>query len=117
MRTHSRYSCWGEDEHRREAREDYQRGGRYGYDRDRYRNDFDECDRAYTREFDRLRRDEEYRQEEREREEQEMRCRARAKQEAWERAQAEAAYLYEQEQYDEPEPSPDEPERDEEPEA
>lgn len=60
--------CSDEREHRRQAEDDYRRGGRYGYDRGEYRNPWNDCSDAYTREFDRLRRDDERRREEREEE-------------------------------------------------
>lgn len=60
--------CLDESEHRRQAQDDYRRGGRYGYDREEYRNPWNDCSDAYTREFDRLRREDDHRQEEREEE-------------------------------------------------
>lgn len=64
--------CWNEREHRRQAERDFERGRK---DRDMYeRHSFDDCKRAYTEEYDRQRRAEEWRQiEQRDREEQERR--------------------------------------------
>ena len=103
--------CRDEDEHRRQAEDDYRRGGRYGYDREEYRNPWNDCSDAYTREFDRRIRDDERRQEERD---EERRAEARAAERARERLEEEAYFqqAYEQ-QYPEqvyPEPEyPDEP--------
>lgn len=78
--------CWNESDHRRKAARDFDRGRK---DRDQYdRHTFDGCKEAYTKEYDRLAREEEYRQEERRREEEEERRREQARaeerrQEAW----------------------------------
>ena len=107
--------CWDEDEHRRHAQDDYRRGGRYGYDRDAYRNPWDECSEAYTREFDRLRREDDRRQEERESERlEEERAYRRAQERAEEEMYYEQAAAYPEPQYPEPEypePPPREPDR------
>lgn len=68
----SRLFCNDDYEHRRQAERDFNRGGRYGYDRERYGDRWDACNETYTKEFDRLRREEDRRQErlEEEREEQ-----------------------------------------------
>ena len=93
--------CSDESEHRRQAQDDYRRGGRYGYDREEYRNPWNDCSDAYTREFDRLRRDGERRQEERE---EERRAESQAAARSRERLEEEVYYqqAYEQ-QYPEPE--------------
>lgn len=100
--------CSDESEHRRQAQDDYRRGGRYGYDREEYRNPWNDCSDAYTREFDRLGREEERRQEERE---EERRAEQRQQAREQERMEEEAYYqqAYEQ-QYPEPEPMPPAPE-------
>jgi hypothetical protein len=96
--------CWNDDEHRREAQDDYRRGGRYGYDRDQYRGHGD-CDDAYTHEFDRLRRDEDRRQEERD---EERRAEERAYRAQQERAREEAEFsAYYEQEYQAPEPQPE----------
>ena len=58
--------CDDESDHRKQARDDFHWRGYYGYDRERYRDQWDDCNRIYTEEFDRLRRE---RDEEREAEE------------------------------------------------
>lgn len=59
--------CWNESDHRRKAQRDYERGRR---DRDCYdRHTWDGCKEAYTKEYDRLAREDERRREERRREE------------------------------------------------
>lgn len=55
--------CNDEGDHKRQAERDFDRGGRYGYDRDRYGDNWDSCNEVYTEEFDRLRREEDRRQE------------------------------------------------------
>ena len=96
--------CWNDDEHRREAQDDYRRGGRYSYDREQYRGPGD-CDDAYTQEFDRLRREEDRRQEERD---EERRAEERAGRAQQERVQEEGELAYYQQAYPEPE-YPEEP--------
>lgn len=97
-----RFWCDDEYEHRREARRDFEYRGRYGYDRDRYGDRWDDCNRAYTEEFDRLRRDDDLRREEREDEQRrEERAHARRQQEALDYEARQAAY-YAEEQMPEP---------------
>lgn len=58
--------CDNPREHERQAERDFERGGRYGYDRDRYAYRYeDECNRVYMEKFEDLRREEERREEER----------------------------------------------------
>lgn len=101
--------CFDDDEHRREAQRDFSRSGRYGYDREQYRDPWDDCHRAYTEEFDRLRRDEDRRQEEREEREREEARYARRL--AEERAMEEEEYYAQREAREYPEPTepPQEP--------
>jgi hypothetical protein len=61
--------CDNEREHEDEGRRDFERRGRFGYDDDRYHNDGDACDQAYSRGFDEERRREDRRREEREEQE------------------------------------------------
>lgn len=69
--------CNNSDEHKREGREDFQRHGRYGYDREKYDDPWNDCNKAYTDGFDDARREadrrEEQRQEEEARERRQMR--------------------------------------------
>jgi hypothetical protein len=104
----SRMWCDDPYEERRDARDDFERRGRYGYDRERYGDRSDACNEEYTREFDRLRREDDRRQEEqREQEEREHARQQRARHE--EQEQEEALY-YQQQQYPPvPEPPDDEP--------
>jgi hypothetical protein len=104
--------CDDADEHRRQARDDFRRGGPYGYDRERYGNRHgDDCDRAYAEAFDGARREDERRREEIA--EDEARDRAEARRAAeraealmWEQWEHEAARAAD---YREPEPEPDPP--------
>jgi len=58
------YSCHNPDEHKKEGEDDFQRHGSWGYDQQKYRNDHDDCDRAYTDGFNEAKcRDERRRQE------------------------------------------------------
>ncbi len=63
-------SRWIRSEDERQGERDYQHGGRYGYDDQRYHG-YDQDDKDYRQGFDTARRTDERRQEEREREEQE----------------------------------------------
>ena len=68
--------CNNESDHRRQAERDFSRGRK---DRDCYdRHTFDGCKEAYTREYDRLARQEERRQEERREDEDRNRRQAEA---------------------------------------
>ena len=63
---------WCDDpyEHKRQAERDFHRGGRYGYDREKYHDRYgDECHRVYADHFDTVRREEDRREEERREEE------------------------------------------------
>lgn len=87
------YYCDNEDEHRSDARRDFNYRGSYGYDREYYEHhSFDACKVAYTEEFDKMR-DEERRQEERREEErQQEQMEMRQEQARRERCQAEEDY-------------------------
>lgn len=105
----SRWFCTDDYDHKRQAQRDFERRGPYGYDRDRYRDPFDDCNRVYTKEFDRLRHEEDRRQErlEEERLEQrriEHRRLEREREECW---QAQ----YEQEQQEDDREQEQEPEQ------
>jgi hypothetical protein len=89
--------CSDEDEHRDQARDDFRHGGRYGYDREKYRDSFDACNEAYTEEFDRLRREDTRREEREEEERSEQRA---AERRAHERAEYETAEAERIEQYE-----------------
>lgn len=69
--------CNNSDEHKREGREDFERRGRYGYDREKYDDPWNDCNKAYTDGFDDARREadrrEEIRQEDEARERRQMR--------------------------------------------
>ena len=88
--------CNDERDHKRQAERDFNRGGSYGYDRDRYGDKWDTCNEVYTKEFDRLRHEEDRRQERlKEERAEERRCerrrQEREREEYW-------AAQYEQEQ-------------------
>ena len=102
------YYCNNEDEHRSDARRDFNYRGAYGYDREYYDHySSDGCKQAYTEEFDRQvqeeRRQEERRQEERREEERQMeQMQMRQERERYERQQQEDDYyqqMQEQEYY------------------
>jgi len=69
----SYFSCHNPEEHKREGGEDYERRGSWGYDSQKYRDESDDCNRAYTDGFDEARRADERRQEEHAQEEAEER--------------------------------------------
>jgi len=60
----SYFSCENPNEHKREGEEDFNRRGSYGYDSQKYHDEQDDCNRAYTDGFDEARRADERRQEE-----------------------------------------------------
>lgn len=95
--------CDDDDEHRRQARDDFRRGGSYGYDREKYRDSLDACNEEYTREFDRLRREDDNRRERMEEERTEERAAERRAYERQQREAEEAAFLYGQQQVPEEE--------------
>lgn len=94
--------CDNPHEHRREAENDFHRGGRYGYDREHERErNWNDCSKEYMNRFDELRRDQD-RQEER-REEERM-CEARMERQRHEarmERQRHEAQMDEQRQQDE----------------
>lgn len=65
--------CNYPDEHKREGREDYDRYGRYGYDREKYDDRWNDCNKAYTDGFNERREEEDRRQERYEQEQREER--------------------------------------------
>ena len=69
-------SRWYKSEDTRQGARDFERGGRYGYDDERYRSESHE-DREYRQGFDDARRAEEQRREEREQEDLEESARER----------------------------------------
>jgi hypothetical protein len=88
--------CDNESDHRRDARRDFDRGRP---DREQYdRHTFDGCKQAYTEEFDRLKREEERREEIRQEErEQERRAQASAERRRHEAQMEEERQIQEEE--------------------
>lgn len=100
------YFCYNEEEHRSDAKRDFNYYGSSGYDREYYdRYSDDECKRAYTEEFDRMMREEERRMEERREEErqiEEMQLRQERERDRMERIrqeEEELCYYKSQEEY------------------
>lgn len=105
------FNCDNPNEHKREGEGDYERHGSWGYDSQKYRDEQDDCHRAYTDGFDEARRYDESRQEERVQEEAEERHRYERQMEI--RQQEE--YEYEQQMCDSDEIRKQEQEREVEP--
>lgn len=99
--------------HRREGERDYERGGRYGYDSQRYNDHWNDCSKYYREGFDEARREDERRQERFEEQQAEER---RAERRAYERRmearmQQEEEEYYQRQQHEQqdypPEPTPE----------
>lgn len=90
------FSCDNPDEHKREGEEDFRRSGSWGYDSQKFLDQSDDCNRAYTDGFYEARRADERRQEERAEEEAEERRQYERQAEI--RQQEE--YEYEQQMYE-----------------
>lgn len=92
------WGCDNPDEHKQQARDDYRYRGRYGYDREMYNDPTDDCHKAYTDEFNKMRRDEDRRREEREEEEHQEYLAQQAAAEAQAQAEAESGAQWQAEE-------------------
>ena len=111
----SYWNCDNPRDHERDGERDFERGGRYGYNPEKYNDFWDDCNKAYRDGFDAARREQDRRDELREEQEAEQRAeahRVRGQEELefyWAEQQAYAEYEAEQEQATLEEPSEESP--------